>query len=197
MSEPMNISVRASYTRSCVVLSLLCLLAFPTGAATTNVSYGSFFFNPKVVSIKVGDTVNWTGSAGHTLLGTGSDPICGGGSLPCSHTFNTAGNFAYECTVPGHAGAGMTGLVVVASAVLPPPLPATLTNAMRLSNGQFRFTVVTTTNRTNIIQASTNLTGPTSWVGINTNVPTTSTFTFTDSNAPALKLRFYRVVEPP
>ena len=193
----MNTGIGALYMPYRLLLLSACLLSFRATAATTNVSYGSFFFNPKVVSIKVGDTVNWTGGAGHTLLGTGADPICGGASLPCSHTFNTAGNFAYECTVPGHAGAGMTGLVMVASAVLPPPTPAKLTNAMHLSNGQFRFTVITTTNRTNIIQASTSLLGSANWIGINTNVPTTNIFTFTDTNAPGLKLRFYRVVEPP
>ncbi len=197
-AQQMNIRFSVSDLRSSVLLGLACLASLRTSAATTNVSYGSFFFSPKVVAIKVGDTVNWTGGSGtHTVAGTGSDPICGGATLPCSHTFNTAGNFAYQCTLPGHAGAGMTGLVMVASAPPPPPTPATLTNAMRLSNGQFRFTVITTTNRTNIIQASTNLLGSTNWIGINTNVPTTNTFSFTDTNAPGLRLRFYRVVEPP
>jgi plastocyanin len=180
--------------RSAFLLVFGCLACLPVRGATTNVSYGSFFFNPKVVAIKVGDTVNWTGGTGtHTVDGTGADPICGGAALPCSHTFNTAGNFAYICTLPGHATAGMTGLVMVASA---PPAPARLTNAMRLPNGQFQFTVVTTTNRTNIIQGSTNLAVATSWIGLSTNVPTTNTFTFTDTNAGPLRLRFYRVVEP-
>src|SRR5437773_1591152 len=48
-------------------------------AITTNVTYGSFFFVPRVVSINAGDTVVWTNGFGsHTVLGTGSDPICGG-----------------------------------------------------------------------------------------------------------------------
>ena len=88
-------------------------------AATTNVSYGDYFFNPAVVTINVGDTVVWTpaGDDQHTLEGTGSDPICGGNLLPCSYTFTNAGTFPYICTVPGHAELGMTGVVIV----LPPP----------------------------------------------------------------------------
>ncbi len=179
------------------LLLALCLGAGPekARAATTNISYGSFFFNPKAVHIQVGDTINWnSGSGSHTLLGLGSDPICGGAALPCSHTFNTSGSYAYECTVPGHAGAGMTGLVVVAGA---PIMPAVLTNATHLANGQFRFTIITTANRTNIIQASTDLGSPANWVSINTNIPTTNRFDFTDINAGSLRLRFYRIVEPP
>src|ERR1041384_7814638 len=95
---------------------LLCLIStaavpmMAAGSTVTNVTYGSFFFSPKVVSIKVGDAVQWNGAGSHTLLGTGSDPICGGASLPCSHTFNTAGTYTYQCTLPGHAAAGMTGM---------------------------------------------------------------------------------------
>src|SRR5437763_11920435 len=120
----------------------------PNAAAiSTNITYGSFFFVPRVVSINAGDTVVWTNGFGsHTVLGTGSDPICGGAFLPCSHTFNTPGTYVYECTVFGHAAQGMTGLVNVASA---PLTPAVLTNAMRLANGQFQFTVISTANRTN------------------------------------------------
>src|SRR5712671_3319621 len=126
--------------------SFLLLLAslgtlLPNAAAiTTNITYGSFFFVPRVVSINVGDTVVWTNGFGsHTVLGTGSDPICGGAFLPCAHTFSTPGTYLYECTVPGHAAQGMTGVVNVASA---PLTPAVLTNAMRLANGQFQFTII-------------------------------------------------------
>jgi plastocyanin len=182
-------------------LPVLCVWLFAgvacgrARAATTNVSYGSFFFSPPVVQIHVGDTVSWsTGSGTHSVLGTGSDPICGGALLPCAHTFNTAGNFAYECTVDSHAAFGMTGLVKVASASI---TPALLTNVTRLTNGQFRFTVITTANRTNIVQASTNLARATNWVAINTTLPGSNTFTFTDTNADGLRLRFYRVIEPP
>ncbi len=180
--------------RVLVVLGLIALSVVPAHAASTNVAFGSFFFNPSVVTINAGDTVYWTnGLAGsHTLLGTGSDPICGGAFLPCSHTFNVPGTYTYQCTLLGHAAAGMTGAVVVVGMTIS---PAVLTNAMRLPNGDFQFTVSSTANRTNIIQASTNLT-LSNWIPIGTTVPATNVFTFTDTNAAAFPIRFYRVAQP-
>ena len=163
----MSRTVRFARYLSFLIIPGIFSASLTAGAVTTNVSYGSFFFSPKVVKINVGDTVCWcSGGAGHTLRGTGSDPICSGASLPCSHTFNSAGNFAYECTVSGHAALGMTGLVMV---VKPPPSPALLTNMMRLPNGQFQFKIVTTANHTNIVQASTNLSFASNWISINTD----------------------------
>lgn len=70
-------------------------------AATTNITYGYYFFDPSAVQINVGDTVIWTNGTGtHTVYGTGADTICGGATLPCSHTFNTPGTYPYECTEP-------------------------------------------------------------------------------------------------
>ena len=173
---------------------LAAVACFSADAAMTNVTYGFFFFDPPVVTINVGDTVVWTnGSGSHTVLGTGLDPICGGAPLPCAHTFNSPGSFDYHCTVDGHASLGMTGTVIVTSL---PLAPATMTNAMRLANGQFQFTVITTANRTNTIQASTDLSSSSNWTSLATTVPTSNTFTFTDTNAGTLQLRFYRVVEP-
>ncbi len=85
-------------------------------AITTNVSFGSFFYSPTTVTIHPGDTVVFSNTGGsHTVTGTGSDPICGNGSVStsCSHQFNSVGNFPYQCIVPGHASSGMTGLVMV------------------------------------------------------------------------------------
>jgi len=177
---------------------LVCLLGtFLPGAAavTTNITYGSYFFVPRIVSIIAGDTVVWTNGFGsHTVLGTGSDPICGGASLPCSHTFSTPGTYLYECTVLGHAAKGMTGVVNVATA---PLTPAVLTNAMRLANGQFQFTVIGSANMANTVQASTNVSASMNWISLSTITPSKSTFTFIDTNAAAMALRFYRVVESP
>jgi plastocyanin len=167
-------------------------------AATTNISFGAFFFTPRIVTISEGDTVVWTLAPGqvanHTVTGSASDAICGPGLVGsgCQHTFATAGNFPYICATFGHAGAGMTGLVQV---VRSPPAPALLTNLVRLPDGQFRFTVKTTANRTNIVQASTNPV-PSNWMPIGTLVPGSNSFVFTDTNAPGFRLRFYRVVEP-
>ena len=152
------------------MLGCLAFCAATAPAATTNVTYGSFFFSPSVVTIRAGDTVTWSGGLGsHTVAGTGSDPICGGAFLPCMHTFNVPGTFTYQCNLLGHAAAGMTGAVVVVGVTI---TPAVLTNVTRLPNGDFRFTVKSTANQTNVIQASTNLTAN-NWVPISTT-PTMS-----------------------
>jgi hypothetical protein len=119
--------------------------------------------------------------------------MCGGAYLPCSHTFNTPGTYPYECVLLYHAYYGMTGTIIV---VAPPPAPAVLTNAMVLNDGRFSFTVLTTANQTNIVQASTDLSSPTNWTSLSTMVPSTNVWTFTDTNTGGLSLRFYRVVEP-
>jgi plastocyanin len=180
------------------MLLLQALSPAAMAATTTNVSFGSFFFNPKVVTISEGDTVAWTLASGqaatHTVTGTGADVFCGSGNVGsgCQHTFSTAGTFAYICATPGHAGLGMTGLVQVLAA---PRLPALLTNLARLPDGKVQFTVKTSANRTNIIQASSNLV-TSIWEPIGSVVPGTNSFVFTDTNSTGFSLRFYRVVEP-
>ena len=86
----------------------------------------------------------------------------------------------------------MTGLVQVVSS---PLASALLTNLTRLPNGQFQFTVSTTANHTNVVQASTDLKSS-NWIPIGTVVPGAKSFVFTDTNASGFSLRFYRVVEP-
>ena len=176
------------------VVSGLPLAVFPCRSATTTVAYGSFFFNPRMVTVNVGDTVVWTNGSGfHTVMGTGADLLCAGAALPCFYTFDAPGNFPYRCTVDSHAAFGMTGMVMVASG---PPEPPLLTNLARLPKGEIEFTVLTTANQTNIVQATTNLSGGV-WVSLSTNLPAGSAFVFRDSNASAFPFRFYRVVAPP
>jgi len=186
----MNIASRFS------ALLLAAAGTLPSTAATTNVSFGSFFFNPKVVTVEPGDTVTWNNLGGtHTVTGTGADPICGPGLVnpSCSHTFLVPGSYPYICAVPGHASSGMTGLVNVVAA---PVVPATLSDPVALPNGDFQFTILSTANRTNVVQATTNATSPSAWSPIATVVPATNQYIFTDSNANTLPLRFYRVVQP-
>ena len=108
---------------SCAVWSSTSILA-----ATHTVTFGSFFFNPNSLTINAGDTVVWTGSA-HTVTGTGSDPICGNGTVfgSCSHTFTTPGTYPYICILDSHAALGMTGTVTVQAAANNPP-SVTITN---------------------------------------------------------------------
>ena len=40
------------------------------------------------------------------------------------------------------------------------------------------------------------LSSSTNWISLSTIIPSTNIFTFTDTNAGGLRLRFYRIVEP-
>jgi hypothetical protein len=62
--------------------------------------------------------------------------------------------------------------------------------------GGFKFTVQANAVRTTLVQATTNLADPASWVTIATNPPTSSTFDFTDPNAGQFPTRYYRVLSP-
>lgn len=99
------------------------------GATTNVVAIGSFpnyAFSNKVVSIQAGDTVIWTGLGGiHTVTGDTAPEVLCGATFPasCTNVFNTPGTYLYHC-IP-HASLGMTGMVIVTAAALPPTLAIT------------------------------------------------------------------------
>ncbi len=98
---------------------------------TTNVSVGNDFFSPQNVAINPGDTVKWTWAETgipHNTTGPGTPPLWASTNISSagttySHTFATAGSYAYECTI--HAAFGMTGSVTVRSANAPPSVAIT------------------------------------------------------------------------
>lgn len=73
------------------------------GSATAAVEISGFAFNPATLTVKVGTTVTWTNkdSAAHTVASDAGDwispSIAQGESF--SRTFDTAGTFAYHCSV--------------------------------------------------------------------------------------------------
>jgi len=177
---------------ACLVFTSLIPASLHAG--TTNmVHFGSFYFRPNTLIIQPGDTVIWQNDGGtHTVTGRGSDPVCGAGTIPstCSHVFNAPGTYPYVCNIAGHAALGMTGVVHVVQTTIASPV---LTNATRLTDGTLQFTVLTTAGRTNLIQATTNVANPNSWVLIDKIVPTTGSFQFTDPQAGQFNFRLYRV----
>ena len=179
--------------KGCAVLAWIA--GWPALAATNTVHFGYPYFSPSDVTIHPGDTVLWVHDLSPPDITTHNVSVCGPAPVPISvsRTFTNAGTFAYQCSTLGHADLGMTGVVRVVSLTVP---PAVLTNATRLSNGNFQFTVRTTANQTNVIQATTNLPAGQNWVPLATIVPTNNTYTFTDSNASPFQIRFYRVLEP-
>jgi plastocyanin len=100
-----------------------------TFASTTNVAVSGFTFVPPSVTIRTGDSVNWTGlEPGFHNVQTDSDPYCGApsGSLTtCIHTFNEAGTYQYYCIT--HRAFNMIGTVIVQAAANTPP-SVTITN---------------------------------------------------------------------
>lgn len=73
-----------------------------------------FTFSPKTITIKVGETITWINRdpTSHPIQSDTGDEISSG-NLPkdqtYSHTFNTAGTYAYYCT----AHPSMRGAVIV------------------------------------------------------------------------------------
>src|SRR5260370_19210683 len=101
---------RLFMVKKLAVLAVAILAGHAASAATFNVSYGFYFFSPNNLTINVGDTVVWNGQPFHTVTGTNAEALCGPSVVStCSHTFMNPGTFGYECTVPGHAAAGMVG----------------------------------------------------------------------------------------
>jgi plastocyanin len=102
-------------------------------AAVANVTVGSGgdHFAPIVTNINVNDQVIWTWAAGNHSSTSGTNGAASGlwnsTVLPINskftNTFNSAGTFAYYCSV--HYTLGMTGAVIVAAANLPPTVSIT------------------------------------------------------------------------
>jgi LPXTG-motif cell wall-anchored protein len=69
-------------------------------AADRTVTIGDFRFGPGSVTVDVGDTVTWTnrGKTEHTATGDGFDTGTLAQGQSGSHTFGSAGSFAYICT---------------------------------------------------------------------------------------------------
>ena len=92
-----------------------------SGAATTaiTVKAGEFFFKLSKSSIaKPGTVVFAVKNAGHLahdfkIAGKKTALIQPGKSATLKVTFAKAGKYAYLCTVPGHASAGMKGRFTV------------------------------------------------------------------------------------
>jgi plastocyanin len=102
-----------------VLFLLAAALAVPAGAATHDVTVRDFVFQPADLTIEVGDTVRWSNVQGsHNVVANDGSFNSGVPSAgwTFSHTFNSAGDFPYRCTLHGFPnGVGMTGVVRVTS----------------------------------------------------------------------------------
>jgi LPXTG-motif cell wall-anchored protein len=120
---------------SMLVASALFLIVVAGPALAASVSVVDNSFSPKVVTIKVGESVTWSSSGAnpHTVTADSgafdSSPNCPTQQSSClengesySHTFSSIGTFPYHCKIHGAAGGiGMAGTVVVTAANGSPP----------------------------------------------------------------------------
>src|SRR3954462_2720782 len=111
--------------RAVVALFLFILFSVQAHAATVSVSVGNNFFNPKDITVNVGDTVTWVWiGSGHDTVATDGTWNSGlknaGATFPFTFTAAHAGRrFDYFC--PPHRAIGMVGSVTVRAAVNQPP----------------------------------------------------------------------------
>jgi plastocyanin len=104
------------------VVGSLFITAAPASADTVTVKMGSdsgqLVFAPKVVTIKVGDTVKWVNNKAfpHNVIVVdhpelSHKKLAQKPKLELESTFTEAGEFSYYCSP--HRGAGMQGKVIV------------------------------------------------------------------------------------
>ena len=103
---------------------VLVTLAPQALAADTTVSMIDDSFQPATITITVGDTVTWVNNEDRPHTATAEDGSFDSGTLELngqfSHTFTSAGTFAYFCEFHGAAGGvGMSGTVIVQDAPAP------------------------------------------------------------------------------
>jgi plastocyanin len=94
-------------------------------AADGSVTIASFAFDPATVTVDVGDSVTWTNNDSTAHTATAGDGSFDTGNIAAgvsaTVTFDTAGTFAYVCSIHPQ----MTGSVVVeAAAATPEPTAA-------------------------------------------------------------------------
>jgi plastocyanin len=100
----------------------------PPGTKTVLVG-PDFSFTPATLTINEGDTVNWVFRSTHTTTADTSsvekwDSGTKTSGQEFSHTFDSAGVFAYHCNLHSvSGGTGMNGTIVVQGKSDPPPYP--------------------------------------------------------------------------
>jgi LPXTG-motif cell wall-anchored protein len=100
--------------------------AAPRAAETKNVSIQDFKFEPKEITINVGDTITWKNEGGTEHTAQADDDSFNSGDLEVgksfSFTFTKAGTFPYFCKYHGaKGGTGMSGTITVGEAAAPAP----------------------------------------------------------------------------
>jgi len=156
----------------------------PPSVSLTNPVNGSKFTAPAAFALMAnandsdGNVTNVQFFSSGSLLGSDS-------AFPYSLDVNlAAGNYSFTARASDNLGAASTSSVVNVSVLT----NAVLISPLRLIDGQFQFTILTTTGQTYTTEVSSNLI---SWTAIATNVAPSNSFKVTDSLT-NLPQRFYR-----
>lgn len=173
-------------------LALLSAGATPLSAATVFVDVLNTSFSPNDLQVEIGDTVTWINhddDADNSHTTTSTTGVWSGVLVDFgdtfSFTFSATGTFPYRDQTNG-----FTGVIVV---VQKPVTPAPMLSDPRFLGGKFQFFISgLSVGKTNMVQASTNLTN---WISLQTTVATNATNIFIDTQTPPLPRRFYRVVQ--
>jgi plastocyanin len=99
----------------------------PTPAPNTEtVDMGNFFFAPKHLTVRVGDTVRWVNNSDVPHNATSDSGVWDSGFVDPGGafvvTFNAVGTYAYRCTI--HVAQGQVGTIIVEPEVTPSATPS-------------------------------------------------------------------------
>lgn len=197
LKPPTTLILRASknilihYVMSLVLFLMLSLSAT---AAAHYVTVNGSAFSPATLTIEVGDTVIWENTDDFFSHSTTSDlgilePGYWNGWLinqgdTYDLTFASPGTFSYHDQFDSG-----TGTITVTS----PSTPLIQLETPRQVGSQFLFDATgLTVGKTNIVQASTNLTA---WIPVATNIADSAAMTFT--NPATLPQRYFRLLQLP
>ena len=112
----------SSQARTICWIALFCFYPFTNASSeTVEVTVSGISFEPKVIAIESGDTVRWTGMAGHStaliakLSPNGAIEWDSPVGSNFENTFTDEGIYIYKCKP--HSNLGMAGAVIVGEPV--------------------------------------------------------------------------------
>jgi plastocyanin len=179
---------------SVLTVSILAAASTPQAADHLVSMTASWTFSPASIEIEVGDTVMWLNRDDfddHDATSTDPNAMWSTGLVAPDESvtlqFLAAGTYPYRDSIYGSIG--MTGTIVVKGGSTVTPA-VELTNAARLPDGAFRFTLTNLApGLETVIEFSTNLVN---WNGLETNFPASDSLEFTNVAAGLFPQSFYR-----
>jgi plastocyanin len=98
---------------------------YTPGPNTVTVDMGNYYFSPRRIAVRPGDTVRWVNTSDLPHTSTSSDGRWDSGIVEpggyFERTFDDAGTFDYICEL--HVAQGQTGVVEVQAEITPSPTP--------------------------------------------------------------------------